>query len=162
MWLYEIGRQYQTIIEVGGGRSTFALLSGNWKGWQYDGRVYCVDCWPSKVKGTHDEFDPRIKDMDRRSEFWAVCGRFPNLNVIELPSRIASMGIPPAAVVFLDGGTKNMLQDIDFWWNVAGKIVCGHDYSDKYPELQAALSVRFGCDLNLVGKDSSIWWVEKW
>jgi hypothetical protein len=160
-WLYELGQRFHTVVEVGGGRSTFALLAGNFARWGHDGRVYCVDCWPSKVKGTHDEFNYEVKDVLRRGEFMRVNGNVPNLNVIEVTSEMASRFFDQVGAVFLDGGTINMLKDAVIWRDKAKKTLAGHDYSKQYPDVVNGLDMIFGSNLRLVGNGSFIWWVER-
>lgn len=160
-WLYNVGHRFHTVVEVGGGRSTFALLAGNFACWGYDGKVYCVDCWPSKVKGSHDEFNYEVKDVRRRAEFFQINGNFPNLNVIEATSLMASVMFDGVAAVFLDGGTINMAKDVEAWFPKAKHLLAGHDHSDQYPDVVEYLRGAFGKRLNLVGGDSSVWWVEK-
>lgn len=158
-WLHGIGGQYRRIVEVGGGRSTFSLLAGNWARWRFEGRVWCVDCWPSKVVGTKDQFDMERKDLRRRWDFHLLCGHFHNLSVVELPSEQASKAFDPVPVVFLDGGTINMQRDVDAWLPKAKTLLCGHDCAEGYPEVVEYLSAKFRGELNRAGHGSSIWWV---
>jgi len=132
-WLYTKAREHQVIVEVGSayGRSSHAILCGNYESFGKEGVVYCVDPWPKKIKGI-DEFVTGTKDMRRRSEFWKNCGGFPNLNVIELPSMQASWALAQAGVtmVFLDGGINQLDKDYNYWRMIRPKLLCGHDYGE--------------------------------
>lgn len=160
-WLYQRAKSHRTIVEVGCayGRSSHALLTGNWEGFGHEGRVYCVDPWPKPVKGSKDQFDFGFKDTSRRSVFFQRCGYFPNLNVWEMRSveaQIAMLG-SSADMVFLDGGTAQMEADIDIWdWKT--DFLCGHDYSDEYLALRDFIE-RIG-GVRFV-PDTSIWYVER-
>ncbi len=162
-WLYLKALESKTIVEVGCayGRSSHALLTGNFETFGNEGKVYCVDPWPMPESGTKDQFDYQQKCTERRSTFFQRCGHFPNLNVIELPSSIAmkvlsSYPIQPD-MVFLDGGTANMAEDIESWLPVSG-FICGHDHSDEYPELKNQIERIFG--IRFV-ENTSLWYVGK-
>jgi predicted O-methyltransferase YrrM len=160
-WLYQRAGEHKVIIEIGSafGRSSHALLSGNFNSFRDDGKVYCVDPWPHFVKGTKDEFDYNKKDLDRRRQFFQRVGYFPNLNLIELPSAVVSVLGPVLApgMVFIDGGTKQIDSDLLAWSTTSSvKILCGHDYSDEYPEVIEAVD-------RIIGKveivpDTTIWY----
>lgn len=161
-WLYQRAKENRIIVEVGCayGRSSHALLTGNWEGFGHEGRVYCVDPWPKPVKGSKDQFDFSFKDTSRRSVFFQRCGYFPNLSVIELISSRAWHAIRESDIgmVFLDGGTAQMRHDIIEWWHKPNKILCGHDHSDEYLELKAFIERME--DVKFV-TDTSIWYVER-
>ncbi len=162
-WLYKQARKHRTIVEVGSacGKSSHALLTGNYESFGPAGRVYCVDCWPVKVVGTRDEFDYGHKDLAARTLFWAWCGQFPNLNMVELRSVMARKALSDvgADMVFLDGGVANMAVDIEVWRKVPSSVLSGHDYTDEYPMVRRAVDFSFGPDVRMDGVGSSIWWV---
>lgn len=162
-WLYQKAKEHRIIIEVGCayGRSSHAILTGNWEGFGHEGKVYCVDPWPKPVKGSKDQFDFSYKDTSRRSVFFQRCGHFPNLNVIELSEARAHyllIHLLPD-MVFLDGGTANIAEEIRLWKHSARSLLCGHDYSEEYPE------VIFQVDALGPGaqcmEDGTIWYLER-
>lgn len=158
-WLYQRAREHRTIVEIGSafGRSSHALLCGNYNSFPGEGRVYCVDPWPSHVKGTKDVFDYGGKDLDRRMQFMQNVGSFPNLNILEIKSRFAASLVPwiRPDMVFIDGGTAQVKLDISVWKNTSCRLLCGHDYSEEYPDvIEAVQSGLKGFELV---KDTTIW-----
>jgi predicted O-methyltransferase YrrM len=164
-WLYQQAKLHKTIVEIGSayGRSSHALLTGNYESFQNEGRVYCVDYWPLHKKGTRTEFDTTRKDTIRRSTFFQTVGNFPNLNVLEMPSGLAQAAIYSgnvgADMVFLDGGTDNIVADIHLWSFLAKSLFCGHDYSEEYPNV---IEVVDSCFPNKkIVPETTIWYVER-
>lgn len=159
-WLYQRANEHRVIIEVGSafGRSSHALLSGNFNAFRNDGRVYCVDPWPHFVKGTKDEFNPNRKDLDRRRQFFQNVGGFPNLNILEVTSYMASLlvGRIKPTMVFLDGGTANAAEDLRIWKSVFPEgLMCGHDYCYEYREVRECVDELIGCVENI--PNTTIW-----
>ena len=145
-WLYQRAKEYRTIVEVGSafGRSSHALLTGNYETFGKDGRVYCVDPWPLKDEVTK-QFDHNRKDLNRRTWFILTCSCFPNLNILEVDSHRASMLFPlngSVDMVFLDGGTDQIANDLLDWRDIPSKLLCGHDYSDEYPKVKRAVEAH--------------------
>jgi len=163
-WLYLRATENRIIVEVGCayGRSSHALLTGNFQAFGNEGKVYCVDPWPMPCKDNgRDEFDPSRKCTERRTTFFLRCGHFPNLNVWEMTSYRAHFimmlfDIKPD-MVFLDPGTINMMDSLVTWRHYA-RFLCGHDYSEKYPELKSHL--EFDGRIRFV-EGTSIWYVEE-
>jgi len=60
-------------------------------------------------------------------------------------------------MVFLDPGTINIIDSLATWKHYA-RFLCGHDYSEKYPELKSHL--EFDSRIKFV-KGTSIWYVEE-
>jgi len=167
-WLYQQAKLHQYIVEIGSafGRSSHALLSGNYEAFQGTGKVYCVDCWPVHVKGTKTEFDYSKKDVARRLEFFRNVGHFPNLDIWEMTSGSAATfirtlkGWESLGMVFLDGGTDQMEFDIYLWTSIGAPLLCGHDYSpEEYPNVVEVVD-RLLPDRKIV-PDTTIWYVER-
>jgi hypothetical protein len=165
-WLYQRARMHRVIVEVGCayGKSSHAILTGNFEAFGSDGRVYCVDCWPEPIRDT-DEFDHERKAIVRRRVFLNWCGEFPNLNMWEMPSVWAAglvhsrQTIDPG-MVFIDGGTVNMVKDLALWGDCKRvALLCGHDYDpDNYPDLAKHLDRQLGLK---VAHDTRIWFIER-
>ncbi len=168
-WLYQQAKLHQVIVEVGSayGRSSHALLTGNYESFGDQGKVYCVDCWPMHKKATKDEFDYSRKDTHRRSVFFQMCGYFPNLNIWEMESKKAAEAWKynpwTGNMIFLDGGTQQIEKDLLAWAEYAeGGVLCGHDYSDEYPNVKKAVDVLCEDAKTAVvnPEGTSIWLVE--
>lgn len=164
-WLYQKAKLHQNIVEIGSafGRSSHALLTGNYVGFQGEGRVYCVDCWPVHVKGTKEEFDYSKKDTTRRSAFFHNVGNFPNLQVWEMSSYqvywfMYSMNTS-IDMVFLDGGTDQMRDNIWHWSPIPTGLLCGHDYSEEYPKVVDAVNEL--CPNRKIVPGTTIWYLER-
>lgn len=144
-WLYQTAKRFKTIVEIGSayGRSSHALLTGNYEEFQSEGKVYCVDTWG---------------EFARKTVFLNRVGHFPNLKIIELPSLKASC-VLVADMIFIDGDTRNIKEDLSCWGRAA-KFVCGHDYSEKYPDVVECVNAKFGETVKFVG-ETSIWYVEE-
>ncbi len=145
-WLYQRAKEHQVIVEVGSayGRSSHALLRGNYETFRETGKVYCVDPWPLKDRETK-VFDHNRKDLNRRTWFFNTCAMFPNLNVLEVEASKACLLFPlhgSVDMVFLDGGTDQMAEDILDWRYIPRRLFCGHDYSDEYPGVQQAVNAH--------------------
>ncbi len=172
-WLYQQAKLHQYIVEIGSayGRSSHALLTGNYEAFQSDGKVsgkvYCVDCWPVHVKGTKTEFDYTKKDVTRRLDFFRNVGHFPNLDIWEMTSGSAATFLRTLkgwesllGMVFLDGGTAHMEHDIYLWASMSAPLLCGHDYSpEEYPNVVEVVD-RLLPDRKIVS-DTTIWYVER-
>lgn len=162
-WLFLQSTHYRTIVEIGSayGRSSNAILSGNNYTFGGSGTVYCVDPWYGKDEDKSFS-DSCERALDRRKVFWENNSKFPNLRILELPSLMAygALKDEPIDMVFLDGGTDNIEEHIRTWlgYNFPRKLICGHDFSDKYPNVQRAVSDLFGSVLELV-PGTSIWFV---
>lgn len=162
-WLYKRAKEHKTIIEIGCayGKSSHAILTGNYEAFGNEGRVYCIDPWPKHIKDTKDQFDYGVKDTDRRSMFLQRCGHFPNLNIIEL-QEIYSLAMfkfmRGISMVFLDCGTANMALSIRDWEHVPMMLLCGHDHDNEYPDLKEYIESIDGVQFV---PDSSLWYVER-
>jgi hypothetical protein len=166
-WLYLRARENQVIIEVGSayGRSSHALLVGNFECFEFGGRVYCVDYWPMPIKGGGDDslFDEHKKDHVRKSTFLRRLGHWPNLNIIELPQHLAHPALSRLEVnmVFLDGGTANIREELGLWKKVPNKLLCGHDYcEEKYPGVVEAVDEILGRKPSVV-EGGTVWYAYK-
>jgi hypothetical protein len=159
-WLYQQAKKHKTIVEIGSayGRSSHALLTGNYEAFGKDGAVYCVDPWYEKNKGI-GEFPYRGKDMVRRTQFFFVCGLFPNLRVLEVRSDQARECLRGESVgmVFLDGSIPNMIYDVELWLTKPLDLLCGHDFCcDLQTEVMKKFQIRIE-----PSQDGSFLWVKK-
>lgn len=164
-WLYRQAQEYRYIVEVGSafGRSSHALLSGNWAGWGGQGRVYCVDCWPKK-REEDNHYMESTKDVLRRKRFVESLWNFSNLSIVELSSDMAYKALPDVDMVFIDGSTELIPRDLYTWFKTGARMFCGHDYCGKYPNVMKAVESyceSLGFKFELVGGKSSIWYVER-
>lgn len=142
-WLYQQAKKHRVIVEVGSafGRSSHALLTGNYESFGGDGRVYCVDPWPLKDEATK-RFDLSGKDLRRKMWFLHNVAHFPNLSVVELPSQqaVKAFDTVPVDMVFLDGGTDQVEKDLAYWGTMSYALLAVHDYdNDKYPNVVKAV-----------------------
>lgn len=148
-FLYGAAAGMESVIEVGSwkGRSTFALLSG------CKGPVWAVDHW----RGTEGE--PAHAEANTRDVFEVFMdnvGRFPNLRVRQMESlEAATLGLK-ADMVFIDAAHdyESVRADIEAWRPAAGRLLCGHDFTDTWPEVMRAVRDSVGEPDLVVG---SIW-----
>jgi glycosyltransferase involved in cell wall biosynthesis len=153
VWLNEMAKKMADIIEIGSwkGRSTHALLSG------CKGNVLAIDHFKgSPGEPQHDE----AKTVDISSEFGKNVGHFNNLGLMKKSSLDAAAENPDltADMIFIDGGhtAEDVTNDIKTWAPRAKKIICGHDYSEAWPEVRAAVNKCLG----KVSVFGSIWFKE--
>jgi hypothetical protein len=87
-------------------------------------------------------------------------GHYPNLKVIKGDSieTAKSFNGKKVDMVFIDGEHtyEGVKADIEAWLPKTKKIICGHDYSDKWPGVKRAVDEHFE---NIKVADS-IWMVE--
>lgn len=149
-WLYKTAKAHEKIVEVGSwkGRSTHALLNGN------SGTVTAVDTW----KGSQDPRDG-THGVDTFDEFITNCGAFENLVVLRKPSVEAAKDFEDKSIdmVFIDAGHtyEELKEDIAVWLPKTKTLICGHDYSDKWPGVMKAVDEAFG---KPDGVEDTIWW----
>lgn len=144
-WLYETAKGLSSIAEIGSwkGRSTHALLSG------CSGTVTAIDYFEGS-KEEHDGTNERFLEETQKTyeTFMKNVGEFKNLEVMKLSSAHALQHIEDKQyeMVFIDAGHsyEEVLQDIKDWLPHAKYIICGHDYSDKFPGVMKAVNEIFG------------------
>ena len=145
-WLYETAKKYKSICELGSwkGRSTHALCTGASIG---GGHITAVD----HFQGSDDERDltrEAAKHTDVYGDFCKNTAGFTNLTVIKQSCEKAVEDIPDGAfeVVFIDAehSYQAVCRDIKQWLPKATKILCGHDYMDRWPELKNAVRDTIG------------------
>ncbi len=149
LWLYEQGKKFKSIIEVGSwaGRSSHALLSGGMKQVPASA-IICVDTWQG-AKDPQDLTNTMAKQRDMLGVFKQNVGMFPNLTIIPKSSMEAAKDFADKSVecVFIDAGHtyEEVLQDIDAWLPKATKMLCGHDYlPNTWMGVVQAVDERFG------------------
>lgn len=162
-WLFDQASRNRVIVEIGSymGKSSHSILAGNLLTFGSDGVVYCVEPWPTKPGNAGRVWDYSTKNVDARRIFWDSVWRFPNLNLLEIPSEKAALCVPEKVdMVFIDGGTINMDRDIETWKGRANHLLCGHDFDPKFSEVKTAVRKHFGDGYSLVGGGSTIWFRE--
>lgn len=136
-WLRDQSKNMESVLEIGAwkGRSTVALLES------CQGIVYTVDHFKGNNEIAHHEIIK--KEPSIFSQFADNVNEFNNLIVLKTTSKIAANYFPDKSIdmVFIDGAhdyqsTKN---DIEKWMPKARKLICGHDYSDDWPEIKQAV-----------------------
>jgi predicted O-methyltransferase YrrM len=144
-WLYEQGKTYRTIAEIGCwfGRSTHALLSGNFEKWGPLGRIVAVDHFlgsPAERETNH----AFAKTGNVQDEFIKNCGGFDNLHLLPMDSQAAAAETW-VDLVFLDGDhtAEGVLSDLRAWYPKVrpGGMIAGHDINEE--SVRAALSEFF-------------------
>lgn len=145
LWLFETAKNYQKIVEIGSfkGRSAHALLSGT------SGTVTCIDNWelhwdknnPHNGDKVFSEFKENLKD-------------FTNLFIIKDISNNAVQKFEEREIdlVFLDFTTNynEYLRAIKDW-SPKTKLICGHEYSDKFPGVLKSVNEFFGKPDGVIG-----------
>lgn len=129
-------------IEIGSwkGRSTKTILES------CPGTVTAIDHFRGSdgEEAEHAE----AKKGDIYDQFIRNVGHFPNLKVIKSSSVQAAADNPDltADVIFIDGGHRyeDVVSDIKAWLPRAKKIICGHDYSNVWPEVKRAVDDTAG------------------
>ena len=155
-WLSEQASRMESVAEIGcwKGRSTFALLSA------CPGFVYAIDHFQGSLeelsKGHKEALDGSI-----RGQFYANCGHFPNLRMIEAESSVASELFSGREVdmVFIDASHRyeDVLLDIQHWEPKTRVLLAGHDF-DVWPGVTQAVTEMLRP--NVKRGPGSIWFVE--
>ncbi len=151
-WLHATASGMASIAEVGSwkGRSTHALLTGC-TGIvtaidHFDGGAE-VDCGGG-ISAPADVFDAFLRNV----------GDFENLEIIKRPSAEAATFLKGRTfeMVFIDAAHdyESVRADILLWRPLATRILCGHDYSAKWPGVRRAVDELLGTPDELHG---SIW-----
>lgn len=152
----------KTLVEVGckEGRTTEFVLKNI-----PDSRVTAIDPWivqPEKASVPGGEsfsewdFDHIASEFHERTA--PVKDR---LTMYRLTSEQASGLVESADIAFIDGlhDYASVVQDIDLWGPKV-RVIAGHDYNDKHPEVMRAVADRF-CLMDVgIGPDS-VWFVAK-
>jgi len=141
-WLYDMAKQVDTIVEVGSwkGRSTHALCSGN------NGKVIAID----HFKGSKGEESQHREAETNRvyKEYLKNVGHFSHLKTMKMTSEKAAKKLKGKKfdMIFIDGEHtyEGVKKDIKLWKNKARKILCGHDYSPKWPAVVQAVKESLG------------------
>lgn len=146
-WLYNTAKGMGSVAEIGSwkGRSTHALLSSGTQ-------VTAIDTWEGSA-------DPRdgTHGVNTFNEFQKNVGHFQNLRVVHSSSLEAAENMEGSFdMIFIDAGHtyEEVKADILAWKPYAKKIICGHDYSDTWPEVKRAVDETVG---GLTGVVDTIW-----
>ncbi len=152
-WLYETAQRMESVVEVGSwkGRSTHALSSG------CPGVVTAVDHF--RGNAGYSDMLQEAQDADVYEQFLKNTRALSNVKVICASSLEGVKQIPGLVdMVFLDAGhtEADIRADIRAWLPKCRKLICGHDYSNNFPEVQKVVDEELG-EVQHVG---SIWWQE--
>lgn len=150
--LYDLAKECDTIVEIGSwkGRSTHALLSG------CNGKVFAVDHFKGSADPEeHEKYYSEVNGDNIYNEFKNNLIDFDNLVIMRTSSETASHIISNAEMIFIDGEhtAEGFKKDLDLWLPKATRIICGHDYNDKFPGIKNYVDEKFK-DIEIVG---SIW-----
>lgn len=141
LFLYHQARKMDSVVEIGSwkGRSTHALASA------CKGTVYACDHW---LGSPNDITSTIIMTEDVYSTFVQNTKHFTNLQVLRgrASESVAQFADQSVDMVFIDGGHTfaDVHQDITLWLPKTRKLICGHDYSQQFPEVVAAVHTHFG------------------
>lgn len=153
-FLFQNSKEMNSILEMGSwkGRSTHALLTG------CKGQVTAVD----HFKGSDDERDSTNhigKVEDVYGQFMKNVGHFKNLRVKRMSSEEAEKELKDEKfeMIFIDGEhtEDGVTRDIELWSKHCTKLLCGHDYSQSWPDVMRGVDKSLKKDG--VMKDGSIW-----
>jgi predicted O-methyltransferase YrrM len=150
-WLYEQAQGMQSVVEVGSwqGHSTHALLSG------CQGPVVAVDKWDAELMAPYGDAEAA------RKAFWTNVKGFSNLTVMEMDSVKAADAFLGKSVdmVFIDADHRYeaVKADILAWRPKANKLICGHDFTQRWDGVRQAVQEIFGSAYKVSG---DIWYVE--
>ena len=90
---------------------------------------------------------------------------FNNLEVIRMNSMDAIKAHPDleAEMIFVDAGHTypEVTLDLEAYELRAKKIICGHDYSSRFPQVMSAVNDYFKEKGWKVKSYETIWWVNK-
>ena len=152
-FLYNTSKMMNSVVEVGSwkGRSTHAIASGC-----KDGVVYSIDHWQGSEKDITIEL---AKKEDIYSIFLTNTKQFKNIRAIRgFSHNVVKQFKEPVDMVFLDATHlyEDIKQDIEDWLPLTNKLICGHDYSNEFPDVIRAVNEKFGKPDGIVG---TIWFV---
>ncbi len=143
-WLYEMAATMQTIVEIGSwkGRSTHALCSG------CRGTVTVIDHFlGSPGDGLVLTDDERREDRVYNA-FLKNMEEFKNLVINRTDSITAAAQYEDRSfdMVFIDAEHiyESVKKDLAAWLPKAKKLICGHDYFDRFPGVVRAVDEKFG------------------
>lgn len=136
-WLFEQAQNMESIVEIGSfkGRSTDALLSSGAK-------VTAIDNWKlhwDKSNAQHGETVYK--------EFMENTKEYKNIEILRSNSNEAVTKFDEESVdmVFMDFTTTypEYLESIKKWLPKTNKLICGHEYSEKFPDVIKAVDEVF-------------------
>jgi precorrin-6B methylase 2 len=154
IWLHQTARSMSNVAEIGSfkGRGTTALLAG------CPGKVTAIDHWQGDQAAS--VINNLLELEDCYKIFMQNVGDNPNLEVMKMSSLEAVQQVNGEGfdMVFIDGEHtyENTKADIQAWLPKTRKVICGHDYSEKWPGVIQAVQEIFG----EVKVTDSIWYKE--
>jgi len=165
---------HDTIIKIINDNQIKSFVEvGVWYGWlalnilrecKLD-RYIGVDPWLPYDAGTKDNRqDWPIDEWDKIAEkTTSMITSFANANIVRQKSLLAKDGFESNSIdmVFIDGDHdyQETLKDITAWNKIARRVICGHDYSSRWPGVKRAVHEVFGRKIKIAG--GSVWMVFK-
>ena len=133
-----------TIAEIGSwkGRSTHPLCSG------CQGKVFAIDHFMGSVGDGLAPTEAEIREDGVYKAFCKNTQKFNNLFVDRKDSLSAAKQYPDGFfdMIFIDAEHtyESVKKDLDVWLPKARKLICGHDYFDRFPGVVKAVNEKFG------------------
>jgi len=159
-WLIEQSTGKELVIELGSwcGRSSIALSGAK--------KLICIDNWKGSKNGAegHHDFDPKKEFMKNLAPELAsgkvemIVGDLSNVEfLVELEERLDGT----ADMVFVDACHEEheVMRDINTGSGFIrdGGLLCGHDYSQAWPGVVAAVNRAY---TKVYRAADSIWWIK--
>lgn len=155
----------KTFVEVGckNGKTTGHMLAAC-----PDLHVIAIDPWSPVPNEAEDYKDWDYAAIER--EFWENVGEHKDrcemlrITSTEAAQCFADTASTPPDLVFIDAAHDyaNVMADVRAWWPIVrkGGVLCGHDYSHKFPGVMRAVADCFPLMKVAVCPDS-VWMVHK-
>ena len=150
LWLFENAQGKARVLEVGSwkGRSTHALCTG-----AAHGQVWAVDHFQGSVGEDVQHAEAKADPESVFKQFTRNTAQFDNLHVCRADSLTAAKGFPEGFfdLIFLDAShdESSVRADLLAWRSKCRGILAGHDFSDDWPGVKAAV-------LSIVGQPDGV------
>ena len=123
-FLHDVAGNMKDIVELGSyrGKSTVALASN------CGGTVTAVDQWKPCYGIKGEDWEEIYKDFQKNIK------EYDNIRVIKNDTVKASKRHKKVDMVFIDADHRHeaVVKDINAWLPKTKKLICGHDYDDKW------------------------------
>lgn len=149
------GRDHVTLCEIGSymGESTFIFAAQN-----IFNEIHCIE--PFEGSEEFNALSNRTWDEVKR-EFWTNTRHWDHINLHQTYSYKMNEFFADKYfdVVYIDGDHEydSVIQDLTLYMPKLndGGVICGHDYSHAFPEVQRAIQDFFGKEPEMLYQDSS-------
>jgi hypothetical protein len=152
----------KTVAEIG----SFLGYSAAWFARRVE-RVICIDTFEElEQQGTNSNLAPILRTLGLPRDFYDVFRRnmiaegvWETIEVIRGLSSDVADRVPEVDLVYVDGDHTEggCLADIELYIPKARKLICGNDYSDKFPGVRTATAALLPDHRS----EASFWWFEK-